>query len=108
VAVTVLPQVEIVTDAMQPDRKQADAVPVVEPAVQLLQFWCVGLESEEAEDGKEDSTAAVLPGGRHGQATPWNCSTITSNCESSAEATCPICIEAIWRRLGTLDVCAMA
>ena len=31
-AVTVLAQVEIVAGAMQPDRQQADAAPVVEPA----------------------------------------------------------------------------
>src|SRR6185312_14544157 len=34
VAVTVLPQVEVVTGAVQPGRQQADAAPAIEPAVE--------------------------------------------------------------------------
>jgi len=84
-------------------------VPVVEPAAHLPQFWRIRLELEEAEDGEEESTAAAaLPGVGHRQATAANCSAITRSCVSSAEAICPLCIEAICRTLGALELRAMS
>jgi hypothetical protein len=44
VTVTVLPQVEIVAGAMQPDRQESDAVPIIEPAVDERDFGRRGLD----------------------------------------------------------------
>ena len=44
VTVTVLPEVEIVANAVQTDRQQADAVLVVEPAVDERQLGRFGLD----------------------------------------------------------------
>ena len=49
VAVTVLPQVEIVTGAVQPGREQADAAPVVEPAVDERQLRCLTVDQDRGE-----------------------------------------------------------
>jgi hypothetical protein len=38
VTVAALPQIEIVADAMQPDCQQADAAPVIEPAMDERQL----------------------------------------------------------------------
>ena len=58
VAVTVLPQVEIVAGAMQPDRQQADATPVVEPTVDERQLGRLSLD----ERGRERSPKATGDG----------------------------------------------
>jgi len=44
VTVTVLPEVEIVANAVQTDRQQANAVPVVEPPVDERQLGRLGLD----------------------------------------------------------------
>jgi hypothetical protein len=53
VAVAVLRELEIVSDAMKPNGDQPDASPGVEPAVQELQFGRARRELEEAEAGDE-------------------------------------------------------
>ena len=53
VAVTVLPQVEIVAGAMQPHRQQADAVPVVKPPVDKRQLGRLGLDEHGGERGSQ-------------------------------------------------------
>ena len=58
---TVLPQVEIVAGAMQPDRQQADAVPVVEPLMDERQLGRFGLDQHRRERGLEATC-----GWRHG------------------------------------------
>jgi len=44
VTVTVLPEVEIVANAVQTDRQRANAVPVVEPPVDERQLGRLGLD----------------------------------------------------------------
>ena len=61
VTVTVLPKVEILAGAMQPDRQQADAVPVVEPPVDERQLRRLGVD----EHGRECGPKAA-GGGFHG------------------------------------------
>ena len=61
VTVTVLPQVEIVAGAMQPDRQQADAAPVVEPTVDERQLGRFGLDEHGGERGPK-----AAGGGFHG------------------------------------------
>jgi hypothetical protein len=53
VTVTVLTQVEIVADAMQPDRQQADAVPVVEPSMDQGQLGRLSLDKHGGERGPQ-------------------------------------------------------
>ena len=55
VTVTVLAQVEVVAGAMQPDRQQADAVPVVEPPMDERQLGRLGLDEHGGERGPETS-----------------------------------------------------
>jgi hypothetical protein len=59
VTVAVLPQIEIVAGAMQSNRQQADAAPVVEPAVDERQLGRVGLDERCGERCPEASS------GRH-------------------------------------------
>ena len=66
VAVTVLPQVEIVAGAMQPDRQQADATPVVEPTVDERQLGRLSLDSVAASAARRRPATdftAVFPEG---------------------------------------------
>jgi hypothetical protein len=44
VTVTVLPQVEIVAGAMEPDRQRADTAPAVEPTVDQRQLGRLSLD----------------------------------------------------------------
>ena len=60
-AIAVLAQIEIVSDAMQPDRQHADAAPVVEPLVDERQLRRIGLDKH----GGERSPKAA-GGGFHG------------------------------------------
>jgi hypothetical protein len=54
-------QVEVVADAMQPGRQQADAAPVVEPAMDEGQLGCIGLDKHGGE-----RSAKAAGGGFHG------------------------------------------
>jgi hypothetical protein len=65
VTVTVLAQVEVVADSMQSDHQQADAAPVVEPAVGQCHLRRVGLDEHGGERGSEASS------GCHGTSR-WN------------------------------------
>ena len=60
-AIAVLAQIEIVSDAMQPDRQHADAAPVVEPLVDERQLRRIGLDNHGG--GRSPKAAG---GGFHG------------------------------------------
>jgi hypothetical protein len=59
VADSVLTQVEIVADAMQPDREQADAMPVVEPTVDKRELGRLRLDEYGGERGADGGEAAI-------------------------------------------------
>ena len=53
VTVTVLPQVEIVADSMQPDHQQANAMPVIEPMMDERQLGRLGLDENSRKSGSQ-------------------------------------------------------
>jgi hypothetical protein len=59
VTVTVLPQVEIVADAMQPDCQQADTVPAVKPAMDERQLRRISLDQHSSKCGSESASGGL-------------------------------------------------
>ena len=55
----VLAQVKVVTDAMQPDRQQADSVPVVEPLVDERQLGSLGPDEHSRQRDPEATSPGV-------------------------------------------------
>jgi hypothetical protein len=59
VAITVLAEVEIISDAMQPHGKQSHAPPAIEPAVDNGQLGRLGLHEHRRECGPEATAGSI-------------------------------------------------